>query len=607
MKVAITRVGAEESIHNMEPRPAGYFVYRDPHGAQGDRYWFILPDGCRRPDPASRFQPEGVHAASECVDPGRYSWQAVSWRRPGWRGQSIYEIHIGTFTTEGTFRAAIGKLDYLVALGVEAIEIMPIADFPGQRNWGYDGVALFAPARCYGRPDDFRALVDAAHTRGLVVILDVVYNHLGPDGNYLATFSAAYFDPERHTAWGQAFHLSAPASRPVRDFFLSNACAWFDEYRIDGMRLDATHAIEDESPEHLLAELAKIAHERGAFMIAEDERNAAEILQKVDGTGVGLDAAWSDDFHHQVRVALTGVTESYFQSYRGTVEEIVRTLENGWFYTGQAFSFWEGRPRGHASRHLPASAFIYCIENHDQVGNRAQGERLENLISREAFRAASAFLCLSPYPPLLFMGQEWGASSPFLYFTDHGGELGEMVSAGRQKEFWNAGLNQTVAPETVPDPQAEGTYLRSKLRWEEIAQSPHAETLEFYRHWLYQRRAWLHGDATQRSNWKVKAFKNTVVVRYEIPGGPVRLLIGALVAGPRFSLQGEAWLTPSSGTGWRLVTESAPTCLDASGQGMMSPATHAAGGTSAVRSLHFVTPATVLLQGATLSDEGTLG
>lgn len=595
LELVIARADGTTETVAMVPRADGHFIVHDSRGRPGDRYQFILSNGERRPDPASRYQPEGVHGPSECVDPNIYRWQSTRWQRPAWSGQSIYEIHVGTFTSEGTFQAAIEKLDHLVELGVQAIELMPVADFPGQRNWGYDGVALFAPARCYGRPDDLRALVDAAHARGLLVILDVVYNHLGPDGNYLSQFSSGYFHPDRHTPWGQAFHLSGPGSGPARTFFLSNAAYWLDEFRLDGLRLDATHAIEDDSPRHLLAEIADVAHQRGAFLIAEDERNSCEILRRPDGTGAGLDAAWADDFHHQVRVALTGVRDSYFQSYRGTPDELAETLQHGWFFTGQPYPFWKGRPKGEPSQHLPPHAFVYCIENHDQVGNRALGERLEHLIEPGAFRAASALLCLSPYPPLIFMGQEWGASTPFLYFTDHAGELGAQVSAGRQKEFSAAGLNQHLAPEDVPDPQAAQTFLRSKLNWNECRRPEHAQQLTLYRECLRQRTSWLHEDAIDRENWRVAAVGDAVAIRYDRPGHPVRLVVSALKSAEPLRLNEHAFTEPPKNCAWRLELESGSAARDATGAPVESESSARGASEAAVTAVQFEQPATVLL------------
>lgn len=534
----------------LNPETSGYFAALDPEGKAGDLYTFEI-QGKHLPDPVSRYQPKGVHGPSECIDPGTYSWQTSRWVRPGWRGQSIYELHIGTFTEDGTFRSAIDRLDHVVELGAEAIEIMPVADFAGDRNWGYDGVALYAPARCYGRPDDFRALIDAAHQRGLLVILDVVYNHLGPAGNYLTQFAQGYFHPTRSTPWGNGFHLDAEHSRPVRDFFVGNAAYWLDDYRIDGLRLDATHAIEDNSDKHLLAEIAEVAHARGGFVIAEDERNSVELLSLKEGRGYGIDAVWSDDFHHQVRVALTGVRESYFASYPGHPDALATTLDHGWYYTGQAFPFWNGRPRGANSRELPPKAFVYCIENHDQVGNRASGERLEHLVEPELFRAASMLLCLSPYVPLLFMGQEWGAASPFLFFTNHQGDLGRAVSEGRRKEFAQAGLNSGIRPEDIPDPEELTTFVRSKLNWTELDQPQHRHLFAFYRECLRVRKKWVQPVAQLRDRWAVTIAEPAVVVRYEVEEGRAALLLVALRSGTIAAQAENSLLVPRAGRRWK--------------------------------------------------------
>jgi maltooligosyltrehalose trehalohydrolase len=555
MKVHVTSAEGEERELELEPAPGGYFVGHDRNGRAGDLYQYVFRDGTARPDPASRFQPKGVHGASACVSPLSYRWKSATWKRPAWKGQTIYEIHVGTFTERGTFLAAIERLDHLVDLGVEAIEIMPVADFGGDRNWGYDGVALYAPARCYGTPDDFRALVDAAHARGLLVILDVVYNHTGPNGSYLTQFSKAYYHPTHRTPWGEGFRFDGENSGPVREFFVGNATYWLDEFKIDGLRLDATHAIEDESEKHVLAEIADEVHARGGFLIAEDERNSCQVLSDEMGRGHRIDAVWSDDFHHQVRVALTGVRESYFASYEGSPEALASTLTHGWTYVGQAFPFWKNRPRGAPCRHLPPSAFVYCIENHDQVGNRALGERLEHLISAEVFRAASALLCLSPYVPLVFMGQEWAASTPFQFFTNHEGELGRLVSEGRRREFAEAGLNAGITPEQIPDPEAPETFLRSKLRWNEISQPVHAQTLELYRQLLQIRKNWIRPALDSREHWSVFVAGPAVGLRYRPEGRKEVLALFALKPGRVENAGSAPELRPPSGQTWRLALD----------------------------------------------------
>ena len=370
LSVAVGDTDPAEREIPLESNHDGYWVGTDKAGRAGDLYRFRFSDGRLRPDSASRYQPQGVHGPSACIDPTAFQWRCSSWVRPEWRGQSIYEIHLGTFTPAGTYFAAIEKLNHIQDLGVEAIELMPLADFAGNRNWGYDGVSLFAPARCYGHPDDLRALVDAAHERGLAVILDLVYNHLGPAGNYLADFSPAYFRSDQYTPWGAAFNLDGSLSQPVREFILGNATYWLKEFRFDGLRLDATHAIPDQSSPHLLEEIAAAVHALGGFVIAEDERNESRLLDSSERGGLGLDALWADDFHHQVRVALTHTRASYFRAYRGTAADIADVLTHGWTYRGQSYEPWKGRTRGSASEHLPPASFVFCIENHDQVGNR---------------------------------------------------------------------------------------------------------------------------------------------------------------------------------------------------------------------------------------------
>lgn len=500
----------------------GYWSANDPAGSAGDLYSYRLDQAELLPDVASRFQPEGIDGPSQCVDSAGYDWRCVSWQRPGWRGQTTYEIHLGTFTPEGTFQSAISRLGHVKELGAEAIEVMPVADFSGGRNWGYDGVSLFATARCYGTPDDFRALVDAAHSHGLAVVLDVVYNHVGPQGGHFGRYCADYLRGGKATPWGRGFNLDGPRSGPVREFLKANAAYWLDEFRIDGLRLDATHAILDASPEHIVNEIAEIAHSRGAFVVAEDERNTTSLFGAADGAAPGVDAAWADDFHHQVRVALTGVRTSYFSGYEGRPSDIADTMRHGWGYRGQPYRPWQGRPRGDPCEFLPSDAFVYCIENHDQVGNRAFGERLEQLVGPAAFRAASMLLCLGPHPLLLFMGQEWAASTPFLFFCDHGGELGRNISKGRQRELGGEGAESVSVP---PDPEALDTFERSKLAWQERLGGRHAQTLGLYQACLRERQSLSKRGALSKKLWSVHSEGPLVAVRYSHPGAERLLLV----------------------------------------------------------------------------------
>jgi maltooligosyltrehalose trehalohydrolase len=522
VSVVITSPSSGDRTLPLSPEGDGYFAGTDLPGQPGDRYAFCLGESPDRvPDAASRFQPDGVMGASEVIDPNDFRWKDHSWKRPPLRGRTIYELHIGTFTAEGSYRSTIGRLDELVRLGINTIELMPLGDFPGRWNWGYDGVLPYAPARCYGRPNDLRALVDAAHQRGLAVILDVVYNHLGPVGNHLPRYSKNYLHSERSSPWGQSLNFDGPDSGPVRRFFVQNAAYWIDEFHIDGLRLDATHAVHDTSPQHLFAAVAAAATERGAFTIAEDERNDALIISPQGARAWKVDGVWADDFHHSVRVALTGDRHSYFAAYRGGGSELAEILDHGWLYRGQPF-LNRKEPRGTEGKHLPPRSFVHCIDNHDQSGNRALGERLAQLSDPAAYRAAAMLLCLSPYTPMFFMGDEWAASSPFCFFTDHPGEIGEKMGYYRRQEFAAQG------PEVLgrmPEPQAESTFQASRLNWDERALPKHAQILALHREALALRNAHAHFQSPDRSEWSVQSFRDTVALRWKTPAGDWLLLV----------------------------------------------------------------------------------
>ena len=457
----------------------------------GHRYRFELDDGRAFPDPASRFQPEGVHGPSEIVDPQGFTWTDSGWTGIPRHDLVLYELHVGTFTPEGTFSAASQRLPYLARLGVTALELMPVADFPGARNWGYDGVDLFAPARCYGTPDDLRRLVNEAHAFGVAVFLDVVYNHLGPEGNYLSVFSPYYFSDIHTNPWGKGLNFDGPKSSMVRQFFIENALHWVHEYHIDGLRLDATHAIIDTDPRHFVAQLSARVKEsvaRPVYVIAEDHRNLARMIRPEGEGGWGLDGVWADDFHHKVRVALAGDNEGYYRDYTGSMSNLAKTLNQGWHFTGQ-YSTYLQEHRGTDPTGIPPRRFVFCIQNHDQIGNRALGERLHHQIELAAYRAASVLLLCAPATPLLFMGQEWAATTPFLYFTDHPDELGKLVTEGRRNEFRHfSGFSDAAARERIPDPQDETTFLASHLDWSESLNEPHASTLRLYQRLLALRR-----------------------------------------------------------------------------------------------------------------------
>jgi maltooligosyltrehalose trehalohydrolase len=489
-RVELIIYGEEDRVAEMEPAGDGYFQIHLMGVGAGSRYRYRLDGGDAYPDPASRYQPEGVHGPSEIVDPASYKWGDGEWTGLERDRLIIYELHTGTFTPEGTFEAAISRLDHLVELGVTAVEVMPVANFPGNRNWGYDGVNLFAPATAYGGPEQFKRFVDAAHRRGLGVILDVVYNHLGPEGNYIPAITDGRFFTDRHTTpWGAAVNVDGSDSAPVRDFILHNALYWAHEYHVDGLRLDATHAIIDDSDPHILKEISAAMHRLSPsrIVIAEDERNERELVLPEEQGGMGLDAVWADDLHHQLRRLTAGDSEGYFAAYGGTVGEVAETLRKGWFYEGQASP--AGERRGTSAEGLPPAAFVHCIQNHDQVGNRALGERLNTVISPGVYRAMSALLLVSPYIPMIWMGQEWAATTPFQYFTDHPKELGRLVTQGRREEFKHfSAFQDPEKRKLIPDPQAEDTFQNSKLRWEERDEGEHAGTLQLYRDFLRLRR-----------------------------------------------------------------------------------------------------------------------
>jgi maltooligosyltrehalose trehalohydrolase len=440
-----------------------------PHGS---RYKFAL-DGKEYPDPYARFLPDGVHGAAMVVEPRRqFKHGHVVRPLPE---QVIYELHVGTFTQSGTYRAALDKLPELVKLGVTTLELLPVASFAGARGWGYDGVALWAPHAPYGTPDELRTFVDEAHGLGLGVLLDVVYNHFGPAGNYLGAYHPAYFSKDVKNPWGDAPNYAHPA---MRAFVIDNARYWLDEFHFDGLRLDAVHEIHDpHSPKHVVRELVEATHalfER-PLLIAEDDRNDPKLVQEY-----GLDAIWADDFHHQLRVTLTGEQDGYYAGYEPGVQGIARAIERGWLYEGQVPP-GRDEPRGQPRGALPRSALVYCIQNHDQIGNRALGERLNGDVDLEAYCLASMLLLFLPSTPMLFMGQEWATRAPFLFFSDHEAELGEAVSKGRREEFKHfAAFSDAERRARIPDPQDAQTFQRSKLPWDERDEPEHARVLALY-------------------------------------------------------------------------------------------------------------------------------
>jgi maltooligosyltrehalose trehalohydrolase len=460
---------------------SGYFQVALPGVGHGALYNFVL-DGETFPDPYARFLPQGVSGPAMVVE-SRYDWKHSSGVSRPLSEHVIYELHVGTFTEPGTYDGVTARLRELAALGITAIEIMPVAAFAGSRGWGYDGVALYAPFAPYGTPDELRSLIDEAHGLGLSVFLDVVYNHFGPAGNYLRSYSPLYFSSELRNAWGEAPNYAHPL---MRSLVLDNALYWLRDFRFDGLRLDAIHAIVDPSPTHILRELAEsvAALSPPRLLIAEDERNDAGCI-----TALRLHGVWADDFHHGVRVTLTGERDGYYGSYEPGVEGIARTIEQGWLYEGQPYPL-TGKPRGKPATGLDADSFVYCLQNHDQVGNRALGDRLIASISMEQYRVVSTLLLFLPMTPLLFMGQEWAATSPFLFFTDHEPELGKALAQGRREEFKNfKAFADPATRAAIPDPQDVETFRRSRLRWDERQREPHASVVALYRALLALRRS----------------------------------------------------------------------------------------------------------------------
>jgi maltooligosyltrehalose trehalohydrolase len=476
----------------------------------GERYRYRLGNDAARvfPDPASRFQPEGVHGPSEVVDLEAFHWTDQDWQPPRRDDLVIYELHVGTFSPQGTFRGVMDRLPYLAQLGVSAIELMPVGDFPGTRNWGYDGVAIFAPSRAYGRPEDLQALVNTAHQHGVAVLLDVIYNHLGPDGAYANAFSPYYFTDRHRSPWGQGVNIDGPHSAEVRAFFTANALQWIRDYHIDGLRLDATHAIQDDGPRHFLEELTttvRAAASRPVFVIAEDYRNLATLLRPPSRGGFGLDAVWADDFHHQVRVHVAGDREAYYADYSGSAEHIAETIRQGWFFTGQ-HSAHEGQARGTDPAGIDLRQFVVCVQNHDQVGNRADGARLNHQVDAATFRAISTLLLAVPETPLIFQGQEWATRAPFLFFTDHADRIGQSITKGRREEFASfAAFADPARRAAIPDPQAVNTFERSRLPWHELERPDHASMLRLYQRVIGLRATAAPLRASDRASFDARA------------------------------------------------------------------------------------------------------
>ena len=477
--------------HALRAETGGYFSGLIEAAGDGTLYRFRLDGGDQLyPDPASRFQPEGPHGSSQVIDARKFKWTDDNWRGTPLPQQVIYEMHIGAFTREGTWAAAMGQLEELAALGITLLEVMPVAEFPGHFGWGYDGVDLFAPTRLYGEPNDFRRFVDRAHALGLGVILDVVYNHFGPDGNYLKQFAESYFTDRYTTDWGEAINYDGEDAGPVREFVQENAAYWIEEFHLDGLRLDATQNIYDASREHLLATIARRVREaargRATIIVAENESQEVKLVQPPEQGGYGIDAVWNDDFHHSAMVALTGRNEAYYTDYLGKPQEFISAIKYGYLYQGQWYQ-WQQQRRGTSGLKLSPATFVTFIQNHDQVANSGRGERCHALTSPGRYRAMTALFLLAPGTPMLFQGQEFAASSPFFYFADHEEKLAKLVRGGRAKfltQFRSLAMPEMQA--CLPDPSDPQTFARSKLDFSE--RERHAGIYQMHRDLLKLRR-----------------------------------------------------------------------------------------------------------------------
>jgi malto-oligosyltrehalose trehalohydrolase len=524
----------------MTRRDDGWFELITDRAPAGTQYRYRLADGLRVPDPASRCQADDAHGPSVVVDPMGYGWQTGDWPGRPWQETVLYELHTGTFSPEGTFDGVLRKLDYLAGIGVTAVELMPVADFPGRRGWGYDGVLLFAPDRAYGSPDDLKRLVDEAHARNLMVFMDVVYNHFGPDGNYLHLYAPDFFTERHHTPWGAAIDFGR---RVVRDFYVHNALYWLEEYRFDGLRFDAVHAILDDSETHILTEIAETVHHsigagRHAHLVLENDSNESRFLDRgFGGSAPWYVAQWNDDYHHVQHVLLTGENDGYYRDYADRpIDWLGRVLTEGFAYQGEPSPYRDDEPRGEPSAHLPALAFVNFIQNHDQVGNRGYGERLSMLVAPEKLRAGVALMLLGPGVPLLFMGEEWGAEQPFLYFCDFHGELGEAVRKGRREEFVR--FEQFADPkmrETIPDPNADETFETAKLNWPGEADDRAQGWLAYYsgllglrREAIVPRLSGTKPGAGQWQRWNDRA----LTARWQLNDGSTLILLANLADTP---------------------------------------------------------------------------
>jgi malto-oligosyltrehalose trehalohydrolase len=520
---------SENKNKPMRKAADGWFELLEPSARAGTLYHYRINGGPLVPDPASRFQPQDAEGPSEVIDPGAFAWGDVEWRGRPWEEAVIYELHVGTFTPGGNYRSIIPKLEHLKQTGITAIELMPLADFAGRRNWGYDGVLPYAPDSAYGRPDDLKALVQAAHEAGLMIFLDVVYNHFGPKGNFLSLYAPQFFTDRYRTPWGAAINFDGPDSRPVREYFIHNTLYWLHEYNFDGLRFDAVHAIIDKSPRHVLEEIAaevtkRFGVDRKIHLILENDANQARFLGRGKYT-----AQWNDDSHHGYHVLATGEADGYYVAYADApAKHLARCLAEGFAFQGEVSKF-SNEKRGEPSNHLPPTAFVDFMQNHDQIGNRAFGERLLSLVSKngrnekeeEKLKTLTAILLLAPSPPMLFMGEEWGCRQPFLFFCDFEGELGEAVRKGRREEFARfAAFRDPASRARIPDPLAENSFRQCVLRWDEMD----TDWLQLHKSLLAVRRKEISTRKAKPGRYEMLAERAFSVLWPLEDGGVLRLL-----------------------------------------------------------------------------------
>jgi maltooligosyltrehalose trehalohydrolase len=560
VRVVLESGPGSAAVVTLEPGDDGYHSGFCEQAAAGTLYRFELDNEISRyPDPASRFQPDGPHGPSQVVDPESFAWTDSGWRGARRDGQIIYEMHVGTFSREGTWQGAQRELAELAEAGITMIELMPVGDFPGRFGWGYDGVDLFAPTWLYGEPDEMRAFVNEAHAQGIAVILDAVYNHLGPDGNYTGAFSPWYVSEKHKNDWGDSINFDGEHSGPVREFFRANARYWIDEYHLDGLRLDATQEIRDDSPRHILTDIARAARKaagnRDIVLIAENESQHALLARPEKAGGYGLDALWNDDFHHSALVALTGRNEAYYSDYLGNPQEFISAAKYGYLYQGQWYR-WQRQRRGTPTLDLPPSGFINFIQNHDQVANTARGERPNSIATRGKYRAITALLLLAPGTPMLFQGQEFGATTPFLYFCDHRAEISKQVREGRAKFL--SQFRSLSLPEMQPvfaDPGNPHTFEMSKLDFSE--RDKNAEAYQLHKDLIALRREdAVFSDPRYRALDGAVLSAEAFVLRYFSEWNGHRLLVVNLGTDLYLCPSPEPLLAPLSGKSWNVIWSS---------------------------------------------------